>query len=199
MKYTGAGALPGMLALVVIFTAGAVTVRGETAADMERLLDAGEITCGEAAYFTLASTEDDPPQGRAAAFALAAGRGMFPKNAEQDGPLTMGGLSLLMMKTFNLKGGLMYRLFPGVRYAYREMTRQGFLEGRAYPNLKVSGGQFLLVLGTFLSRSGDAEKLEAAAAQRAAVESLMDNAADHQGMSAGAEPVQDYGYEFELE
>jgi hypothetical protein len=188
-----------MLALVVIFTAGAVTVRGETAADMERLLDAGEITCGEAAYFTLASTEDDPPQGPAAAFALAAGRGMFPKNAEQDGPLTMGSLSLLMMKAFNLKGGLMYRLFPGVRYAYREITRQGFLEGRAYPNFKVSGGQFLLVLGTFLSRSGDAEKLEAAAAQRAAMESLMNDAGDHQGMSAGAEPVQDYGYNFELE
>jgi hypothetical protein len=84
-------------------------------------------------------------------------QGRFPKNAEPDGALTMGGLSLLLMKTFGIEGGLMYRFFPGVRYAFREMTGQGFIGGRAYANLKVSGEQFLLVLGTLLSRSGDGE------------------------------------------
>ncbi|MDR1421066.1 MAG: hypothetical protein LBI86_11890 [Treponema sp.] len=190
--------LPGVC-VIVLFMAGSVTVRGQTAAEMDRLLDAGEITCGEAAWFTLASTEDNPPSGPAAAFTLAMERGMFPKNTGSGRPLTMGGLSLLMMKTFKIEGGLMYRLFPGVRYAYREMTRQGFMEGRAYPNLRVSGEQFLFVLGTLLSRSGDAERLEAAAARNADAEPFMGNAEDHQGLSAGAEPVQDYEYDFELE
>jgi hypothetical protein len=124
---------------------------------MDRLLDAREITCVQAAWFTLASTEEDPPPNPAAAFVLAKEQGRFPKNTGPDSALTMGGFSLLMMKTFGIEGGLMYRFFPGVRYAFREMTRQGFIEGRAYPNLKVSGEQFLLVLGTLLSRSDDGE------------------------------------------
>jgi hypothetical protein len=40
----------------------------------------------------------------------------------------------------------MYRLFPGSRYAHREMTGRGFIEGRAYPGQNVSGEQFLRIL-----------------------------------------------------
>ena len=35
--------------------------------------------------------------------------------------MTIGELSLLLMKAFELKGGIMYSLVGGSRYAYREM------------------------------------------------------------------------------
>jgi hypothetical protein len=126
---------------------------GQTAADMERLLDAKELTCSQAAYFVLAAAMENPPPNPEAAFALAMERGWLPAKAE--GGITLGGLSLLVMKAFNQHlpnaGGLLYRLFPGSRYAYRAMIGQGFIEGRAYPSLKVSGEQFLRILERVLA------------------------------------------------
>jgi hypothetical protein len=180
-----------------------VLVWAQTATEMERLLDTDQITYTQAAWFTLASREEDPPSNSAAAFALARERGWFPANAEPDGPVKLRNLSLLMMKAFDLEGGLMYRLFPGPRYAYREMTRRGFVEGRAYPGFTVSGERFLQILGNVLSHTGDAEVLETEAARSRLLEevtdSLRNNAGESQGLSTGTEAVQGYEGEFKLE
>jgi hypothetical protein len=175
----------------------------QTAAELERLLDTKEITYGEAAYFTLASVMENPPGNPPIAFALALEKGWLPDNAGFDGSIKLRNLSLFMMKAFNLEGGLMYRIFPGPRYAYREMTRQGFIEGRAYPGFTVSGERFLLILGKLLSRTGDAELPETEAARQRlpedARDSSQDNAGEHQGLSAGLEGVQGYEGTFEPE
>jgi hypothetical protein len=138
----------------------AALVWGQNAGDMERLLDAREITCAEAAYFVLASRLEQPPRGPEAAFAMAREKGWLPENAESGGPVDLGGAARLFMGAFEIKGGLMYRLFPGRRYACREMVNQGFIEGPAYPNRKVSGEQFLGILGTVLSAFGDEETMD---------------------------------------
>jgi hypothetical protein len=57
------------------------------------------------------------------------------------------------MKAFNLKGGL-YRLFPNSHYAYRELAWLNIVQGRNYPNMKVSGKQFLRILGRTLDYTG---------------------------------------------
>jgi hypothetical protein len=186
-----------------MFTTNAVIIRAQTAAEMERILDTKEVTNTQAAYFTLASVLESPPPGQAGAFSLAQEQGWFPKNAEPGGPIKLKDLSLLMMKAFDLEGGLMYRLFPGPRYAYREMTRRGFIEGRAYPGFTVSGERFLQILGNILSHTGDAELLETETARQPLSEdmrdSLRDNAGEHKGLSAGSEAVQEYEGEFEPE
>jgi hypothetical protein len=148
----------------------AVIVRAQTAAEMERLLDTKETTYAQAAWFALASAEEDPPANPAAAFALALERRWLPENAEPGGFVKLKDLSLLMMKAFDIEGGLMCRLFPGPRYAYREMTRRGFIEGRAYPGFTVSGEWFLQILGNLLSHAGDAELLETEAGYGGAFE-----------------------------
>ena len=127
----------------------------QTAAEMEGLLDTEEITHIQAAWFTLASVLETPPPDQAAAFALALERGWLPANAEPGGPVKLRNLSLLLMKAFDLEGGLMYRLFPGPRYAYREMKARGFIEGRAWPGFTVSGERFLQILGNVLFHTGD--------------------------------------------
>ncbi|GHV96243.1 hypothetical protein AGMMS50293_25630 [Spirochaetia bacterium] len=139
--------------------------------ELEALLNTGKITCSQAAYFVLAAALENPPETREAAFGMAREQGWLSAGAES--PVTLGRLSLLIMKAFDLGGGLLYRLFPGPRYAYREMIGRGFIEGRAYSTLTVSGERFLHILGNVLveaeSRMADqqaaARQRELAAAQ----------------------------------
>jgi hypothetical protein len=180
--------------------AGAALGWGQTAAELERILDTDRVTYTQAAYFALASAVESSPD-QAGAFALALERGWLPAKAEPAAPVKLRDVSLLMMKAFNLSGGLMYRLFPGPRYAYREMTRRGFIEGRAYPGLTVSGEHFLQILGNVLSYTGDVELVETEAVRQHEDprDSLRDNVGEYQGSSAGPESVQGYGGEFEPE
>jgi hypothetical protein len=144
--------LPAMVCVMLLLSSR--TAQGQTAADMENLLAAGEITASQAAYFTLAAALETPPEDPGAAFAMAREKGWLPARAESGGALTLGGLSFLLMKTFNLKGGLLYRLFPGGRYAHRELAGRGVIEGRTYPGRNVSGEQFLRILGNVLAERG---------------------------------------------
>jgi hypothetical protein len=141
--------LPALVCAMLLFSAAAW---GQSAAEMESLLDAGEITCSQAAYFVLAAALDDPPQNPEAAFGMARERVWLPAKAESNGSITLGGLSLLLMKAFDIQGGLMYRFFPLDRYAYREMIGRGFIEGRSYSTFTVSGEQFLRILENVLNK-----------------------------------------------
>jgi hypothetical protein len=154
--------------VLVFLLSGAALVRGQSAvepaapaqnaAELESLLAAGEISFFQAAYFSLASAPGDTPESPEAAFVLARNRGWLPTLSEGKNALTLGDLSLLLVKAFNIEGSLMYRLFPGRRYAYREMVRRGFIEGPSYPHLKVSGERFLRILGRVLAEGGPHEQ-----------------------------------------
>jgi hypothetical protein len=141
----------------LLFLCCAVLIHAQTAAETERLLDMKEISYADAAWFVLSSSPENPPRDPEAAFAFALENGRLPKSAESKGGITLGGVSFLIMRTFGINGGLMYRLFPGPRYAYREMISLGLIEGRAYSGLKVSGERFLQILGKTLSYIGAGE------------------------------------------
>jgi hypothetical protein len=142
--------LAAMVCAMLLVSAAAAW--GQTAAEMEIFLDTAEITCSQAAYLVLAAARDNPPQNPEAAFGTALEQGWLPKKSESAGPITLGGLSLLVMKALDMKGGLMYRIFPLGRYAYREMTGRGFIEGRSYSTFTVSGEQFLRIVENVLAR-----------------------------------------------
>ena len=137
----------GILLLPLVLLLFLSQAWGQTAADIEGLLAQKEITFEQAAYFASCAVLDEPPAAPFAAFTLARDRGWLPAKAESSRPITMGGLSLLLMHAFDLKGGMMYRFFGNQRYAYREMKEKGYITGRAYQTLKVSGEQFLQILG----------------------------------------------------
>ena len=145
----------------------AALVHAQTAAELEDLLKVKEITWAEAAYFTLASSAEAlPASGQAArfeAFQSAREQGRLPDNAEAGGKARLDGLSLLLMRSFDVPGGLMYQAFHNPRYAYRELKALGFIRGRAYATDTVSGVEFLHLLGNLLSYTGGAEIPEAAA------------------------------------
>jgi outer membrane protein OmpA-like peptidoglycan-associated protein len=63
-----------------------------------------------------------------------------------DKPIKLKELSVLIMKSFNIKGSFLYALFPGPRYSYRELQYRGFLPEGSDPAMRVSGPELLEIV-----------------------------------------------------
>jgi hypothetical protein len=127
----------------------------QTAAELENILCAQAVSCGQAARFVLQAAEIASPQDAARAFAFAAERSWLPQKTEAEKHITLAELSSLIMKAFNMKSGVMYAMLPGLRYGYRSLISRSFIQGDADPAMTVNGDRFLLILGNVLSAAGD--------------------------------------------
>ena len=184
----------------VLLTALPGLLCAQTADELDTILDTQEITCSQAALFVLAASGS--LSGGGDAFAAAWEQGWLPKGAEADSPVTLGNLSLLIMKAFALPGGLSYTLFPGPRHACRELAYLRIIRGRTDPAGRLSGGEFLHILGRTLTVTGEEEALAEDARRRLLEDvsgSLQDSAKNTRGLSSGAEGLQQYEGEFQLE
>jgi outer membrane protein OmpA-like peptidoglycan-associated protein len=135
---------------------------------MDALLDTPAITWDQACRFVLpASGIPEARAGSGAAFALALERGWLPKGAAADSPARLGELSFLISSAFSIKDSVLYALFPGPRYAYRQLDYLGLIPGLRDPALKVSGERLVQILGRVLDYRGDGEPDAAIAAEPA--------------------------------
>jgi outer membrane protein OmpA-like peptidoglycan-associated protein len=132
----------------------------QTAAELERVLVLPAVSYGDAAWFILNAAGTDLPEDSAAgAYRFAADHNWLPQKAAAEEPASLGGVSLLIMKAFNIRGGLMYNLFPGPRSGYRELAYRKIIGGRAYSTMTVSGERLLRLLSRALDYAGGAEAL----------------------------------------
>ncbi|MDR2303981.1 MAG: hypothetical protein LBE10_05285 [Treponema sp.] len=191
---------------LLVFSAALFSTRpaaAQTAAEMDQVLNAEEITYSQAAWFTLASAMAIPPENPDAAFRYAKEQGWLQKKAEAAEPASFGGLSFLLTGAFNISGGFMYRLFPGPRYAYRELVYLRLIRGKTDPALRPDGKTFLHILGGVMAHSGLDAVLAKEDSQRQFLEdvsgSLQDDANQIKGLSSSAEDMEQYEGEFELE
>ncbi|MDR2717129.1 MAG: hypothetical protein LBB89_03565 [Treponema sp.] len=125
----------------------------QTAAELEDLLQIQAVSYEQAARFVLEAA-DIAAENAVQPFALAVERSWLPKKAAAEKPITLTELSFLMMKAFDLKGGIMYAIAPGPRYSYRSMISRSFIEGAADPAMTVNGDRFLIILGNVLNAAG---------------------------------------------
>jgi len=128
-----------------------VYLSAQTAAELETILETPAVTYAQAANFVIGSAGI---ACEGTAFEYAAANGWLNNAAEQD-PITLNKLSYLIMKAFEIKGGMMYSIFPGPRYAYRAMVSRSYIQGAADPAMTVNGERFLIILGKVLSAEGD--------------------------------------------
>jgi hypothetical protein len=131
-------------------------LHGQTAADMDALLDSREITWAQACRFVLPAAgvlEENAPAS--AAFDAAREKGWLPKGAEAGSPVKLGGLSFLIMQSFSIKRSPLYALFPGPHYAYRQLDYLGLIPGSHDPALKVSGEDLVQILGRVFDYRGE--------------------------------------------
>jgi hypothetical protein len=122
----------------------------QTAAEIDLALETQAVSAAQASRFVLAAAGYSGD-----AYALAAERGWLPKGAAPDSPVRLGELSFLIMRAFGMKGSFLYALFPGPRYAFRELDYLGLIPGRRDPAAKVSGERLLTILGKVLSHIGE--------------------------------------------
>jgi hypothetical protein len=136
---------------------GSVPTQAE---ELDALLAAKSVTYGQAARFIL-DAADLLPEGSAdaeeRAFAIAKERGWVPDNAGAHTPIRLSGAALMVMGSFNIKGGLMYRAFKNPRYAYRELVYLKVIQGRTEPGFTVSGERLMAVIGRALDHTGRGE------------------------------------------
>ena len=133
------------------------TLSAQTAGRLERMLENRAINYGDAALFVLEAAGVADRQGPAvisspdAAFRFAAQQGWLPRNVSSADQAKLRGVSLLVMKAFDIRGGIFYSIFQNPRYAYRELAARGMFVGRVDPDMAVSGENFLFLLGRVLS------------------------------------------------
>ena len=156
----------GLAIVIVLLFFIPIFLSAQTAAELEAVLKAPSVSCARAAQFVAASigseafAESGAESGAAsassqAAFEQALNLGWFPRGTAPDEPITLGKLSFLVMKAFDMKGGMMYALFPGPRYAFRAMVSRSFIQTTADPANKPSGETFLIILGAVLGARGE--------------------------------------------
>jgi len=135
-----------LLALCVIFASRAFT---ETAAELEALLATDALSYEQAASFVLQAAD---VAASGAAFSYATEKKWLSDNATPGGVAALNEISLLIMGAFDIKGGIMYSAMKSPRYAYRELVYQGIIQGRADPEMAVSGDLLLFMIGRVLDR-----------------------------------------------
>jgi hypothetical protein len=127
----------------------------QTAQRIEELLDSEALRNEQAAWLVLEAAEAVYSGSPAEAFRYAADRQWFSGSAAPDNRITLDQASLLIMKAFDIKGGLFYTLTGAPHYAYRELEYQGILQGKVDPRMRVSGDLLLFIVNRVLSYKED--------------------------------------------
>jgi hypothetical protein len=137
--------------MCVLGFCGFALLHAQTAAEIEALLEVPAVTYAQAARIAVKASDAAAISGLEEAFAFAAERNWLPKNASPDTAARLDGVSLLFMRSFDIKGGLFYSFIKNPHYAYREMERRNVFKGKSDPHMGVSGDYLLFITGRVLS------------------------------------------------
>lgn len=130
---------------------GAGNLPAQSAEIVDTILESETLTFGAASYLVLRSAgEKDGIDFAAAAGRISALHPDFTAKKTDD-PVTLGEYCFMLMQIHRHPGGLFYKLFPGPRYAFRDLAFEGVIETRANPNARLSGERALQIAGRYLS------------------------------------------------
>jgi outer membrane protein OmpA-like peptidoglycan-associated protein len=121
------------------------------AEEIETLLSTNAVTYAAAARFLLEASDTMVTSNPDEAFRYAAERNWLPKNVAADDAARLDGVSLLLMRSFDIKGGILFTLTGNAHYAYRELEYKNVIQGRADPAMNVTGGRLLFITKRVLS------------------------------------------------
>jgi outer membrane protein OmpA-like peptidoglycan-associated protein len=122
-----------------------------TAEEIETLLSTKAVTYAVAARFLLEASDVMVTSDLREAFRYASAKNWVPNNATPSAPARLDGVSLLLMRSFNIKGGIMYSITKSSHYAYRELAYKNIIMGRSEPAMKISGERLLFITLRILS------------------------------------------------
>ena len=141
-----------LLLLCTILLPLAALAWGQSNSVVDQLLAQDKASYGNAAYMALSAAKQIPDTASLDdAMAALAATHWRQKLPGSDAPVTLGEYSYLLMKAFKMKGGLMYSLAPGPRYAARELAYLGLVNGDTSPYRILAGRDVVEIVGNVLN------------------------------------------------
>jgi len=138
--------------IVLVFFCTNFLFAQETAEEIESLLSKDVITYAAAARFLLEASDTFVTSDVHEAFRYATQQKWLPKKIAENDAARLDGVSLLIMRSFGMKGGIMYSIIKGPHYSYRELKSKNIIQGRADPATLVSGERLLFLTSKVLSQ-----------------------------------------------
>jgi hypothetical protein len=130
------------------------TVLGQSSEVVDDLLNQDEARVGPTAYIVLTATGRIPEDADYVdALAYAQEQRWLSRRLEPDDVIRLGRFSKLILKAFDIPGGLMYRLTGLPRYAARELHYRDYFRGNSSAVRPVSGEFVLRIVGRALERT----------------------------------------------
>jgi len=135
----------------VFFSLALSNLSAQSNETLDSFLEQEKALFGHSAYMILTAVGSLPDDSSVveASLALEESDIQFP-SSPADEPITLGEYSFLIMQALEIDGGLMYRVFPGPRYAARELKYLNFIPGSAGPGRSLSGIEAIQILGRAL-------------------------------------------------
>ncbi len=142
-----------MCSIFCIFSLSTLTAQSNKI--MDRLLEQEEASYGLSAYMVLTAVGELPEDATAQdAVEAIQSRNWGIEPAKPDKAITLGEYSYLLMKALNMKGGIMYTIFPCPRYAARELVFLDYVVGNSAAGRVLSGNEVVRILGQALEQQG---------------------------------------------
>ena len=114
---------------------------------VDRLVEQERATYGLASYMIMSSTGELPEEADVEdALERVSAQGWGVSVPEASEPIRLGEYSHLIMMALDIEGGIMYRIFPGGRYAARELKYLDIIPTESAPRRQLSGNEALLIL-----------------------------------------------------
>jgi len=140
------------LSAVLLTLILAIPLHAQSAAqEIEALLSTDAVTYAQAARFLLEASGKMKTSDPQEAFRYAMEQNWLPKKTSEGEKARLDGISKLLTRSFDMKGGVMYSITKNAHFSYRELVSRNFIQGRTSSSMNVSGRELLIITGRILS------------------------------------------------
>ncbi len=118
---------------------------------IDELLEKERADFGRTSYMVLSASgliEDNTTMEESIKYLTNQGWDMEYK--EPGAYITLGEYSFMLMQYFKMESGIMYKIFPGPRYAARELFYLKLIDGDGSPERFISGEEVIRILGRLM-------------------------------------------------
>ena len=114
---------------------------------MDELLVEETASFGKSVYMVLVASEKIPEESSVSdAVSALQSKNWGIRMKEEASPITLGEICYLLMRAFDISGGIMYSLIPGPHYAAREMLYREILIDESDPGGPLSGEEVMTLV-----------------------------------------------------
>ena len=121
---------------------------GQSAEKLDKILETEKATFGQATYLIQTALNDNSDKlDFETAFERfkSENQNLIRDSVTAEDVIPVKTYAFLLMKAFDVKGGMMYRIYPCPRYAYRDLQYLAVIQDKNDPNAPMTGAAMLRI------------------------------------------------------